>query len=151
MYNDININFDFLTFLNQLFFPTINYNIPFKENKNIMNLRFPDFYKNNTNQGIKDNNNQIISLYHPIFNYSDDLYNSLFNNNTDLFNLYQLPILNNNINKENDENIVQNKIGKNVTIINKKDFHEIVQKTNYLFNKLSDIRVGLNLNLYKND
>ena len=68
MYNDININFDFLTFLNQLFFPTINYNIPFKENKNIMNLRFPDFYKNNTNQGIKDNNNQINSLYRPIFN-----------------------------------------------------------------------------------
>jgi len=143
--NGPNINFDFLNFLNQLFFPQINYNILFNESKNIFNLNASDCYKNNKIKEIKSNNiNQINSSYHPIFNYSNNLYNSLLNNTEGIFTKK-------NINKENNEKNEQINKEKNVTIIEKKDLDEIVQKTNYLFNKLSDIRVGRNVNLYKNN
>ena len=93
-------------------------------------------------------------------------------NNKDKFNLCQLPVMDKNypidiknknenklnttmninakekISKNINENLEQNNIFKNFTIIRNEVFDDIFHKTSYLLNKLTDVKIGRNLNLY---
>ena len=185
IFNNPNINFDFLNISNYL--PFINFNLPF--NQNISNLSIPNLNSNDLNtcqNNFKTKNNiknQTNPLQHQILNNKDILQNSLFNkppglltpNNTDLINLFKNPLLNKNSlteknkQKENGQSIIINNMEtKNIAEkkdkdvnenldkrnipndfikIKNKDFDEIFEMTNSLYNKLLDIKVNRDLNL----
>ena len=186
IFNNPNINFDFLNISNYL--PLINFNLPF--NQNISNLSIPNLNSNDLNtcqNNFKTKNNiknQTNPLQHQILNNKDILQNSLFNkppglltpNNTDLINIFKNPLLNknslteknkqkengqsiiinNNIETKNiaekkdkdvNENLDKRNIPNDFIKIKNKDFDEIFEMTNSLYNKLLDIKVNRDLNL----
>ena len=52
------------------------------------------------------------------------------------------------ISKDNSESLKQNNIPENYTIIKNKEFDEIFQESSQLFQKLLDVKIGRDLNLY---
>ena len=112
-------------------------------------------------------------LHHSLLNKSPGIFNL---NNTDILTLSKLPLFNknfsikkkkkndcglntimNNINmknnkeklsKDNSESLKQNNIPENYTIIKNKEFDEIFQESSQLFQKLLDVKIGRDLNLY---
>ena len=145
IFNNPNINFDFLNISNYL--PSINFNIPF--NQNISNLNIPNFINNdlNTNLTNPEMKNNIINhsnpKQHPTLNFSDILQNTLLNkplglfpqNNNSILNTLQKPIVNKNQPMETNN---KNENGQNTTtndINNKNNIEKKENDTNENFEK----------------
>ena len=126
IFNNSNINFDFLNILNYFTLPSTKYSMPLNPNFSLLNI--PNYYGNEKNLLINENIfSRFNPLYNPTFDYSNILNNSfltkpkdlLSQNNTNLFNLSQFPLFNTNISLEK-ENKIENGLNvmKNIYNIN---------------------------------
>ena len=117
------------------------------------NLNYPDILKNTLlekPEGILAQNSTDILNFNklPLFNKNYPLEkNNKKENSPDTIrnNINNNKNGKENISKNDDEKIEQNDLYENFTIIQNKDFEEIWQKTNLLFQKLLNIKIGQDL------